>query len=54
MLSFVNNIRITTPDDPEPRPLSRQETETILPLFRRRTKSHFDFEEIAKKLAGKG
>lgn len=54
MLSFVNNIRITTPDDPEPRPLSRQETETILPLFTRKTKPHFDFEEIAKKLAGKG
>lgn len=54
MLSFVNNIRITTPDDPEPRPLSRQEAETILPLFTRKTKPHFDFEEIAKKLAGKG
>ncbi len=54
MLSFINNIRITTPDDPEPRPLSRQETETILPLFTRKTKPHFDFEEIAKKLAGKG
>lgn len=54
MRSFINNIRLRTPADPEPRPLSQQEIGTILPLFLRKSKPHFDFEEIARKIAGKG
>lgn len=54
MLQFVNNIRVTTPDSSIPRPLTSAEIEGILPLFLRKSKPHFDFEDIAKKLAGKG
>lgn len=54
MHCFVNNIRLTAPGDAEPRPLTRQEAESIRPLFLRKSKPHFDFEEIAKKIAGKG
>ena len=54
MLSFVNNIRITGPGDNAPRPLTREEFETIRPLFFRKSKPYFDFEEIARKIAGKG
>ena len=54
MLSFVNNIRITGPGDNDPRPLTREEFETIRPLFFRKSKPYFDFEEIARKIAGKG
>ena len=54
MLSFINNIRVTGPDDSAPRPLNESERQKILPLFMRKSKPHFDFEEIARKLAGKG
>ena len=53
MLSFINNIRITTSDHTAPRPLTHEEVDTIRPLFLRKSKPHFDFEEIAKKIAGK-
>lgn len=53
MLAFINNIRIATPDNPEPRQLNSEEIGAILPLFRRKTKPHFDFEEIARKIAGR-
>ena len=52
MRSFINNIRIKGPNDPELRVLSAEEIELITPLFFRKSKEHFDFEEIAKKLAG--
>lgn len=54
MLSFINNIRVTGPGDHMPRSLTSEEIETIRPLFFRRSKSYFDFEEIARKIAGKG
>ena len=54
MLSFINNIRVTGPDDNAPRPLTIEEVEAIRPLFFRRSKPYFDFEEIARKIAGKG
>lgn len=54
MWSFINNIRVTGPDDGTPRPLTPKEIETIRPLFFRKSKSYFDFEEIARKIAGKG
>ena len=53
MLSFINNIRIQS-DNTEPRPLSEEEREQIYPLFLRKSKPNFDFEDIAKKIAGKG
>lgn len=54
MLSLVNNIKIMGPDDDALRPLSNKELEKINPLFFRKTKPQFDFEDIAKALAGKG
>lgn len=54
MYSFINNIRIAAPKDPDFRPLTQEEVQAIRPLFLRKSKPHFDFEEIAKKIAGKG
>lgn len=53
MLSFINNIKIQTPNDAALRPLSTEERELIMPLFFRKSKKQFDFEDIAKKLAPK-
>lgn len=53
MLSFINNIKIQTPKDWELRPLNKEERVKILPLFYRKSKANFDFEDIAKALAGK-
>lgn len=54
MLQFINNIRITKPNASTPRPLTTGEIEAIRPLFFRKSKTYFDFEEIARKIAGKG
>ena len=51
MLSFINNIKIQTPNDDVLRPLSPEERALIMPLFFRKSKKLFDFEDIAKKLA---
>lgn len=53
MLKFINNIKIQTPKDWELRLLNDEEKEKILPLFYRKSKANFDFEDIAKALAGK-
>ncbi|MBI9052342.1 MAG: CRISPR-associated protein Csn1 [Bacteroidales bacterium] len=53
MLCFVNNIKIKTPDDEKLRFLNKQEKEKIAPLFHRKSKEHFDFDDIAKQLAPK-
>ncbi|MDE7154490.1 MAG: CRISPR-associated protein Csn1 [Muribaculaceae bacterium] len=53
MLSFINNIKIRYVGSDEFRGLDRSEKEKILPLFFRKSKETFDFEDIAKKLAGK-
>lgn len=53
MLCFINNIKIKTPSDDEMRPLSGEEREKIMPLFLRKADA-FDFEDIAKKISGKG
>ena len=52
--TFVNNIRIRTYSDSSPRPLNDSEVRKILPLFYRKSKSQFSFEDIAKAIAGKG
>ena len=54
MWCFINNIKVKTWQDDIFRPLDQSEVEQILPLFFRKSKSQFDFEEIAKKIAGKG
>lgn len=51
MLCFINNIKIKTPTDRELRMLNADEARLIEPLFYR-SKDHFDFEDIAKKLSG--
>ena len=52
MWSFLNNIKVKTPADSELRMLNADEVRLIEPLFYRKSKEHFDFEDIAKKLAG--
>lgn len=54
MWCFINNIKVKTWEDEDYRKLSCAEVEQILPLFFRKTKNQFDFEDIAKKIAGKG
>ncbi len=54
MWCFINNIKVKTWKDEAYRPLNQDEVEQILPLFVRKSKNQFDFEEIAKKIAGKG
>jgi len=53
MWQFINSIRVSFCGEAE-RPLTVEEIDTVLPLFFRKTKADFDFEELAKKLAGKG
>ena len=55
MYSFLNNIKVQvhTLYEHSDRPLSVEEKERIIPLFKRKSKKTFPFEEIAKKLAGK-
>ena len=54
MWCFINNVKVKTWEDEVYRPLNQAEVELILPLFFRKSKSQFDFEDIAKKIAGKG
>lgn len=53
LYSFLNNIKIKTPADSELRYLNGDEKAKVLPLFKRKSKHTFSFEDIAKKLAGK-
>lgn len=54
MLCFLNNIRIRTEMDDKMRQLTQYERDTIIPLFFRKSKPHFSFEEICKKITPKG
>ena len=54
MLSFLNNVQIQGPWDDVYRPLNEEERQRVDSLFYRKSKPNFDFEEIAKKIAGKG
>lgn len=54
MLSFVNNVKVKGPFDVELRPLTTEEYEKAKPMFFRKSKPQFDFEDIAKAIAGKG
>lgn len=53
MLCFINNIKIKNPSDPAFRKITAEEREQIIPLFYRKSKPAFNFEDIAKKIAGK-
>lgn len=53
MLSFMNNIKVKGPYDVELRPLNSEERNKALPMFYRKTKVNFDFEDIAKAISGK-
>ena len=53
MWSFLNNVKIKTDSDDGYRPLNNEEIEKVLPLFYRTSKPNFDFEDIAKAIAGK-
>ena len=54
MWSFVRNIKVQTPADTELRMLTDEEINKILRLWYRKSKANFNFEEIAKAIAGKG
>ena len=55
MLSFLNSVKVQGPWDVGGyRPLNEEELKKIEPLFFRKSKPNFDFEDIAKKIAGKG
>lgn len=54
MWQYINSIKIKGPDDTQLRMLSEEEVISILPLFFRKSKISFDFEDIEKKIAGKG
>lgn len=54
MLSFINNIKIQTPQDNSLRPLNKDERAVAESLFYRKSKGSFEFDDIAKKIAGKG
>lgn len=43
MLTFINNIKIKTPNDDVLRPLNTGEREKIMPLFFRKSKKQFNF-----------
>ena len=53
MLSFINNIKVKGPHDIDLRPLNNEEYKKIVHLFFRKSKPQFDFEDIAKAIAGK-
>lgn len=54
MWSFINNIKIKTPEDEELRVLTESEKQAILPKFYRISKPNFQFQDIADELLPKG
>lgn len=55
MYQFLNNIKVQvcTQYENTERGLTDEEKEKVVPLFKRKSKRTFPFEDIAKKLAGK-
>ena len=54
MLQFINSIRIQRPYEEDYTSLNETEVCAIRSLFFRKSKTDFSFEDIAKKIAGKG
>lgn len=52
LYAFLNNIKMQTPKDNALRLLTEEEKKCIIPLFLRKSKKDFKFEDIAKKLSG--
>lgn len=52
-LCFLNSVRMQGPYDFSPRPLDADEMRYINHLFYRKSRANFDFEDIAKAIAGK-
>ena len=53
MWCFLNNVKVKTYLDDEYRSLNEEEIAKALPMFYRKSKPNFDFEDIAKAIAGK-
>ena len=53
MYQYLNNFKIKFPEDEKLRILIKEEKEKTEPLFYRKSKEHFDFEEIVKKIIPK-
>jgi CRISPR-associated endonuclease Csn1 len=53
MYSFINSIKIKPKEEDKLRFLNEKEKTIIAPLFYRKSKPNFDFEEITKKLTPK-
>lgn len=51
MLAFLNNVKVKAPGESALRPLTDEERARVMPLFYRKSKHQFPFEDIAKKLA---
>ena len=54
MLSFLNNVKVKGPYDVDLRYLNDDEYKKAMAMFYRKSKKNFDFEDIAKAIAGKG
>ena len=54
MMQFLNSGRVQRPFEAEGLPLNEEEIQSVKPLFFRKSKPDFSFEEIAKRIAGKG
>lgn len=54
MLSFLNNVKVKGPYDTELRALTEEERQKAQKMFFRKSKRQFDFEDIAKAIAGRG
>lgn len=53
MLQFLNGVRILGPQDDDYRPLNENDRLMVIPLFFRKSKPHFSFDELATRIAGK-
>lgn len=53
MLQFLNGVRILAPQDEDFRALNENERISVYPLFFRKRKPHYPFDELATKIAGK-
>ena len=54
MMQFINSVKVRRPFESVFSRLSEAEKDAIKPLFFRKSKPDFPFEDIAKKIAGKG
>lgn len=53
MWQFINSVRVSFCGEAE-RQLTVEEIDSVLPLFFWKSKADFDFEDLAKRIAGKG